>query len=259
MDKKTSSARKTRKPIPMQRKLLAELQQEIASLCPFCSSEEVGLFEIHHIDENPAHNKKNNLLLVCPTCHAKIDKKIITMEMVRSAKTKVLNRNTQIEFVSVSIDDERCCWYQKKERCFYKGERHKPEIPVIGFTLINHSARTIVMKTIQMFVKRLPSGLSGIPRASALESAANYRLCINKLGENVYPLRTPLQIPAGIAAKFDTEVFCVMVGGVDIAPVGRYVLYFSFDFNGNNILTVPPVFLNCSEENEPLIILRNIG
>lgn len=135
---------------------------------------------------------------------------------------------------SAIIDEERCCWYQKKERCFYKGELRKPEIPVIGFTLINHSARTIVMKTIRMIVKRLPSGLSGIPRASALESAAKYRLCINKLGENVYPLRTPLQIPAGIAAKFDTEVFCIMVGGVDIAPIGRYVLYFSFDFNGNN-------------------------
>ncbi|OQP56450.1 HNH endonuclease signature motif containing protein [Niastella populi] len=259
MTKKPSFNKKIRTPIPKLRKVLAELQQEINSLCPLCFSEEVGVFELHHIDENPAHNEKNNLLLVCPTCHAKIDKKIVSMEMVRNAKTMALNRNSQIEFVSAIIDEEQCRWYQKNERCFYKGEPGKPEIPVIGFTLINHSPKTVVMKTIRMFAKHLPSGLSGIPHASALKSAVKYRLCITKLGEKLYPLRSPLQIPAGLAAKFDTEIYCKMVGDLDIAPVGRYVLYLSFYFNGNNILTAPPVFLNCSGENEPLMIMRNIG
>lgn len=256
MKQSTSPNKKGRTAIPMQRKLLAELQKEIHSRCPFCRSEEVGVFELHHIDDDPSHNDRNNLLLICPTCHAKIDKKIIPMETVRDAKTNAVNQDIQIEFVSAIVAEDQCRWYQEKERCFYKGDNDKPEIPVISFTLINHFNHTVVLKTIRMFVKHLPSGLNGIPEASALNSVIKYRLYMKKPGENIYPLQNPLQIPTGVAAKFDTEVYSKMVGDIDIAPIGRYVLYFTFDFSGGISLTIPPIFLNCSGENEPLIIRR---
>lgn len=67
-------------------KLKAQLQKEISSVCPFCGSEAVGHFEVHHIDENPANNDINNLLMVCPTCHSKITKKDITLQEVIQKK-----------------------------------------------------------------------------------------------------------------------------------------------------------------------------
>lgn len=259
MSKKIAATKKTRTSIPQRTKLMAELLQEVNSRCPFCSSLDVGVFHLHHIDEDPSHHDKNNLLPVCPTCHAKIDKKDITMEMVRAAKISALNRHVKIEFVSAVIAEEQCRWYQEKENCFYKGDNDKPGIPVISFTLINHFPNTVVLKTIRMYVKHLPSGLSGIPQAAALNSVFKYRLYMKKLGENIYPLQQPLQIPAEVAAKFDAEVYSKMVGDIDIAPIGRYVLYFTFDFSGGISLTIPPVFLNCCGENEPLTIWRNIG
>lgn len=252
--KQETGSRKKRTHIPQQRKLIAELQQEINSACPLCYSTDVGVFELHHIDENPNCHDKVNLLLVCPTCHAKIDKKIITMEIVRMAKTHALNRNSKIEFVSALVDKEQCGWYIEKENCFYDGRTRLPGTLIISFTLLNHFPQTVVLKSIRIFVKRLPSGLSGVPTASTLKSIIQYRCCINLAGENIYPLEQPLQIPANVGAKFDAAVYYEASGGNCYAPVGRSILYFSFDFSGNNSVTIPPIFLNCCSENEPLKI-----
>lgn len=56
---------------PSQRRR-ALLQKEIHSACPFCSSQEVDTFEVHHINELPDDDSFENELMVCPTCHAKI-------------------------------------------------------------------------------------------------------------------------------------------------------------------------------------------
>lgn len=66
--------KKTRIRIPKENKVRAELQKEIGSTCPFCENSEVGHFQIHHIDENPANNEIGNLILLCPICHSKITK-----------------------------------------------------------------------------------------------------------------------------------------------------------------------------------------
>ena len=66
--------KKARTSIPQIAKVKAILQKEINSICPFCSNEEVGHFEIHHIDEDPSNNDVLNLLLLCPICHSKITK-----------------------------------------------------------------------------------------------------------------------------------------------------------------------------------------
>lgn len=54
--------KKIRTRIPKENKLRAELQKEIGSTCPFFNSEDVGHFEIHHIDENPSNNEVNATL-----------------------------------------------------------------------------------------------------------------------------------------------------------------------------------------------------
>jgi 5-methylcytosine-specific restriction endonuclease McrA len=81
--------KKSRTRIPQQTKVRAVLQKEINNRCPFCPSEEVGHFEIHHIDENPGNNTTSNLMLVCPTCHSKINKGDIKKEAVAKRKKQL--------------------------------------------------------------------------------------------------------------------------------------------------------------------------
>lgn len=83
------SEKKRRPKIPQENKVRADLQKEIGSICPFCDSEDVGHFQIHHINENPSDNEIVNLLLLCPTCHSKITKGDITQTQVLQAKIKL--------------------------------------------------------------------------------------------------------------------------------------------------------------------------
>ncbi len=82
---KKASSRKKISP-----KIKAELQKEINSTCQFCSSQEVGHFQIHHIDENKDNNERINLLLVCANCHSKITKGDIPKEDVIECKRQLL-------------------------------------------------------------------------------------------------------------------------------------------------------------------------
>ena len=85
--------KKIRKKIPQESKIRAELQKEISSCCPFCNSEEVGHFQIHHIDENPENNKFGNLLLLCSMCHSKITKGDILKTVVFQKKIELLAKS----------------------------------------------------------------------------------------------------------------------------------------------------------------------
>ena len=84
--------KKKRTSIPKVAKVKAELQSEINSVCPFCESTEVGHFEIHHIDENPANNGTENLILICPNCHSKVTKGDISQIEVLKKKILSVNR-----------------------------------------------------------------------------------------------------------------------------------------------------------------------
>tara|TARA_R110002050_G_C8743373_1_gene498303 strand:+ start:63 stop:758 length:696 start_codon:yes stop_codon:yes gene_type:complete len=76
-----------RKAIPYKTKAL--LQKEINSECPFCENKDVDHFQVHHIDENPENNKKENLIMLCPNCHSKITKGDISEEIVMNRKKEL--------------------------------------------------------------------------------------------------------------------------------------------------------------------------
>lgn len=82
---------KKRKSIPP--KIKALLQKEINSSCPFCSNDDVGHFQVHHIDENVENNEIDNLLMLCPTCHSKITKKDILEKEVIRIKSNINQNN----------------------------------------------------------------------------------------------------------------------------------------------------------------------
>ena len=96
--------------IPQKNKVRAELQQEIDSAGPFCDNEDVGHFQIHHIDEDPSNNEYINLLLLYPNCHSKINKEDISKQDVIYKKLNLRNRESLMQFISVSVDEENCGW-----------------------------------------------------------------------------------------------------------------------------------------------------
>jgi len=53
--------------------------------CQICGYDEYPILEVHHIKErrNGGTNDLNNLIVVCPNCHRKIHKKIITFAQGR--------------------------------------------------------------------------------------------------------------------------------------------------------------------------------
>lgn len=247
---------KIRKRIPQENKVRAELQKEINSICPFCKNDDVGHFEIHHIDEDPSNNKINNLILICPICHSKITKGDILFKEVIIAKENLSADSFGIEFVSVVIDSDNCSWNgEDSPNVFFDSGNKKSPFPVLSFTLINHVDKTVVLKTIRVKVKNLPSGIHGIPKAKVLKSLIKYEICINANGDaNIYPLSEPIQLPAHHAAKFDIELYEKIIGEEIVAPQGRKVLSFIFEFSDELKVAIPKIFFNCTNENELLKI-----
>ena len=251
---KTDIRNKVRKRIPKENKVRAELQKDIGSICPFCTSTEVGHFEIHHIDENPSNNDNGNLLLLCPTCHSRVTKGDISHDEVLFAKANPKGRDLKVEFVSAHIDSEQCSWVSTDlPNVFYNSSSAKSQLPLIGFTIINHTDKTVVLKVIKAAVIQLQSGLSGLPQAAVLKSLNRYSFCLSG-AQNKYSLINPLHLPTGASAKFDVELYEQIVNNEIVAPQGRMVVEFVFEFSNNITLIVPKIFLNCKSENDPLTI-----
>ena len=231
-------------------KVRSILQQEINSICPFCDSKEVGHFEIHHIDENPENNFITNLLLVCPTCHSKITKGDIAKDTVEHTKRILPIRDQAIEIGSIGIDRENCSWesYDDFPNAFVEIESSRSRFPILNFSLINHSSKTILLTEIALTAKHLFSGLSGIPTPSLLKPIAKFKIEIKYDEEGTkFKLPDEIQVPAGQAFKFQVQLF-----NADYPIEGKNVLYFTFNFNNSVSIIAPTIFLNCKSENEKM-------
>lgn len=250
------NTKKNRVKLKQATKTRSILQQEIDSVCPFCSNNEVGHFQIHHIDENPENNERSNLLLLCPTCHSKITKGDISIEEVALIKSTSSTRHN-IECATISVDTKNCSWdsYDNIENAFIKNHSNKSEFPILNFSLINHTTKTILLKEISLKAKHLYSGLSGIPQPRILKSIAKFKIEIpseNKISN--YTLSDEIEVPAGQAFKFQVLLF--EQWNHEIYPIdGRKVLYFTFWFNNKFVLKAPVIFLNCKSENEKMKIV----
>ncbi len=240
-------------------KTKAKLQQEIHSECPLCQNQDVELFELHHIDENPENNNLSNLILICPNCHTKITKGDISEEEVKKVKLGLPLINKKIEFVSASIASKNCAWEVSTENdfAFFKSDdKRKSPFPIINFTLINHKSKTIVFKKILLKVKTLPRGISGIPFPKILKPIAKYQIQI-KGEKNVLILENPIHIPSNESFMFQVELSEQMMNDNEMYEIqGRKVLYFTFEFSDSTSLTIPNLYLNCNSENEKMIIYR---
>lgn len=249
--------KKIRKTIPQEKKIRAVLQKEINSQCPFCPSEDVGHFEIHHIDEDPSNNEINNLLLLCPTCHSKITKGDIKISEVLLIKQNGKPKQKDIEFVSVVIDEAVCSWRNNKtENVFYRKNSKEKLAPIFNFILINHSDKTVILKRFTVTAKRIFTGINGIPPASVLKPIAEYFIVVDYTLEGTQlVLAEPIQIPSQQPVLFQVAV--VEQG------MNEYMFFdhatklnFTFEFNNNLQVAVPSIFLNCDDENQKIKVYQ---
>ena len=246
------------KPRPkIQPKIRARLQKEIYSECPFCQNPEVEYFEIHHIDENPENNNLSNLILICANCHTKITKGDISKHEVIQIKNKLPSLFRNVEFVLATIDSKNCTWDVDAENdfaFFISDDEQKSPFPIFNFTIINHRNRTIILKKINLKVKNLPRGISGLPQVKVLKPKAKYLIEIK--GEtNALILTNPIQLPANESVMFQVELSEKFMAEKERYEIqGRKVLYFSFEFSDNIVLPAPNLYLNCKSESEKIII-----
>jgi hypothetical protein len=79
-------------PIKIVKKILAESN----SRCAICFGGDITILEIHHIEprSDGGNNEPENLLAVCPNCHTKITKGIVSVFEVFRAKYQLKNANS---------------------------------------------------------------------------------------------------------------------------------------------------------------------
>jgi len=243
-----------RTPIPQLNKVRAILQQEINSKCPFCSSTDVGHFEIHHIDENRNNHKIENLLLLCPTCHSKITKKDILIDEVLKMKQNKANSNSIIQFISTTIDSENCGWdsYENIPNAF-KAVNLKSLFPIFNFSLINNFDKPVLLTNIVITNKHLPVGLNGSyhPLPYILRPIITYRI---KLPGNNKTINTSLideiVIPQREFFKFQIELYSESMD--DFISPNKYALNLKLGFNNDFYIDIPKILLNSKNDYDKL-------
>ncbi len=247
---------KRRKSIPQKSKVRAELQKEIQSVCPFCDSEDVGHFEIHHIDEDPSNNLIANLLLVCPSCHSRITKKDIKMIEVINKKETLLEKIEKVEFISVNVDSDNCSWLPMESiPNAFEAVNLKSLFPIFNFSFINQSNKTILLTSIFVKTKKLPIGLSGpnVPLPNILRPLIKYKVKMPNDGKSTnVVLLEEIEIPRGRAFKFQVELYSESMEKFK-PPFNKYVLFFEFGFNNGFQIKVPKILLNTQEDYDELV------
>lgn len=251
---KTKFKMKNRTPIPQVNKIRAILQQEINSKCPNCENTDVGHFEIHHIDENPNNPKIENLILLCPICHSKITKKDILIDEVKKWKNNLITRNADIQFISVTIDNENCGWEPFKNiQNAFKAVNFKSLFPIFNFSLINNSDKPVLLTNIVISNKHLPAGLNGVyPQLPyILRPTITYKI---KLPGNNKTINTTLLdeivIPKGEFFKFQIELYSESMD--DFSPLNKYALNLKFGFNNDFYIDLPQILLNSKNDYDKL-------
>lgn len=112
--KHTKKPKRTK--IPQENIIRPLLQKEIGSRCPFCPSEDISHFEIHHIDDDRTNHKYENLLLLCKPCHSKFTKKVWELRKGRDKKDEILKISNYRLLESNPIDSfDYVCYGMRKD------------------------------------------------------------------------------------------------------------------------------------------------
>ena len=251
------SIKKKRKPIPA--KTIFLLQKEINSKCPFCENEDVDHFETHHIDENPENNSILNLLRLCPICHSKITKGDIPKEQVILVKSGLAKQ--KIEIYKIAVDSEESAWepYSDTSNAFHLvRNKNKSPFPIFQFGFINHYNKTIVLKDVELRVKYIYSGMSGIPPSlpSTVIKMEVKKLIIQS-DKEVHFIKDfqDIEIPAGKPVIYQIELLHKSMDDIGFhAPDTRMVLFFTFKFSNDILITLPKILMNTKDENEGITL-----
>lgn len=234
-----------RKYIPEKTKRI--LYQECKSMCSDCSNEDTNSFEFHHIDNNPANNSIENLLVLCSNCHKKYTNGIKTKDDAIKTKQELPSRNN-IEIVSINIDKDNCSWVMARKNVFYNQNNHINTNPIFIFCLCNNSNKTIILSEIRVTSKSLFSDLGDSFTPTVLSPLIKYKIELPYDDTNSTILKEPLSVPVGQGFMFNVELY-------DTYPIrSRFVVVFEFLFGNNTKITTSKIFLNTDNEDNNLVL-----
>lgn len=69
--------------------LIKAVLSKYKCVCQFCGNDDINILELHHIDGNRDNTTIENLIPLCPNCHAKATKKIIPQHDVELMRQRV--------------------------------------------------------------------------------------------------------------------------------------------------------------------------
>lgn len=232
------------------------LQKECDSKCPLCANLDVEHFQAHHIDGDRSKTVFENLLLICPNCHSKIEKGDISQEQVESTKKKLRFHNV-IEIYKIGIDSKKCRWVPIEgiENAFRLVPGRKSSYPILQISFINHFNKTIVLKGVELVHKHLFSGFSGLPRPTEVPKGKIQRMILHGSKEtNLLNDFDGIQIGSEQAFTFQLEL---MYKGEDnyYTLDSRMILNFVFKFSNNITIDVPRILMNTSNERNGIPVV----
>jgi hypothetical protein len=194
--------------------------------------------------------------MLCPTCHRKIGNGDISNDLVIKKKSELVNRIAKIEFVSVVLESRKCNWQNKagNEFAFFDKWKGKSPYPLLKFTFINHTKKTIVLKSINSKIKTLPSGMleiGGPFQYGVVKSIARHKIHMIYSEEvNSYQLINPIYAKADSPFSFQLELS--EGNDEDRQPIeDRRAVYLSFNFTTGTV-RIPTIYFNCTDGNEPV-------
>lgn len=139
-----------------------------------------------------------------------------------------------VAIAALTLDDRSCAWTNTDN--FNLSVIRNPDsslhpFPVFDVTLINTGSDIVILKAIELKVRSLESGISGLPRAELVKPIARYLLQVVQQGDKLV-IPDPIAIPSQAPVRVQLELFQNTSVG-KTPPTGRHLIRFVFHINEN--------------------------
>lgn len=201
--------------------------------------------------------------MLCPTCHSKITKGDVTESEVSKVKFRLSQRGSIVVLEDVILKSRYCSWKisGKDDYSFIRTSGSQTGKPIFEFRFINHSNKTVILKSIESFLNVVPSSLNGVGEPDSMygspgpvRSIITYDLKVEYDERVVHRPETTIEVQSKRAFSFQT-MFYTGRGKDKLNITGRTTLDVVFRFSDGHEVVAPTLFLNCDNTQGPKLLI----